>query len=122
MDPKAETPDPTQLAKVYQEVAERSSRIFGDFAAKQAQSLSAMVRDEMGIAKAYMDLYARMARDPSVLASASINWWVDSMRLWQSSWMKMLGMPGEPVADSRLAKDVRVPEYALSFPRQGTKK
>ena len=31
--------------------------------------MSSAVRDEMGIAKAFMDLYARMAADPAMLAS-----------------------------------------------------
>jgi len=81
-----------------QEVAERSSRILADFSQKQAESLNSAVRDELGIAKAFMDLYSRMAVDPSVLASASVNWWIDSTRLWQSGWMKMLGMEAQPVA------------------------
>ena len=74
------------------EVAERSSKILGDFAQKQAESMSSAVRDEMGIAKAFMDLYARMAADPAAIATLSMNLWLDYMRLWQSSWMKLFGM------------------------------
>ena len=81
-----------------QEVAERSSRILAEFSQKQAASLSSAMRDELGIAKAFMDLYSRMAMDPSALASASVNWWIDSMRLWQSGWMQMLGAQAQPVA------------------------
>jgi polyhydroxyalkanoate synthase len=99
MEAKVQTPDPVELAKVCQEVAERSSRILGEFASKQAEGLSAAVRDEMGIAKAFMDLYSRMAADPSMMASISASWWLDSMRLWQASWMKMMGMQSEPVAE-----------------------
>jgi polyhydroxyalkanoate synthase len=84
--------------KVVQSVAERSSKILADFTQKQAQSLSAAMRDDMGIAKAYMDLYAKMASDPALVASMSVNLWVDYMRLWQSSWMKMFGMQSAPVA------------------------
>src|SRR6185503_8709769 len=73
-------------------VAERSSRILSEFAQKQAVSLSSAVRDEMGIARAFMDLYARMAADPGLLAN-------ESMRLWQSTWMKMLGLQAPPVAE-----------------------
>jgi len=57
-----------ELSKVYHDVAERSSKLLGEFAQKQAQGMSSAVRDEMGIAKAFMDLYARMAADPSVVA------------------------------------------------------
>jgi polyhydroxyalkanoate synthase len=88
-----------EIAKVCKVVAERSSRILGDFAQKQAESLSAAVRDEMGIAKAFMDLYARMASDPALLAATSVNLWIDYARLWQASWMKLLGMEAAPVAE-----------------------
>ena len=88
-----------ELARVAHEVAERSSRILGDFVQKQAQSMSSAVRDEMGIAKAFMDLYARMAADPALMASVSMNLWVDYMRLWQSTWMKLLGVQAAPVAE-----------------------
>jgi len=84
--------------KVVQSVAERSSKILADFTQKQAESLSAAMRDEMGIAKAYMDLYAKMAGDPALVASMSVNLWVDYARLWQSSWMKMFGLASAPVA------------------------
>ena len=85
--------------KVVQSVAERSSKILADFTQKQAQSLSAAMRDEMGIAKAYMDLYAKLASDPALVASMSVNLWVDYARLWQSSWMKVFGLQSAPVAE-----------------------
>src|SRR4051812_3095700 len=91
--------DGQELAKIAQQVAERSSKILGEFARKQTQSMSAAVRDEMGIAKAFMDLYARLAADPALVASMSVNLWVDQWRLWQSSWMKMVGMDSPPVAE-----------------------
>src|SRR3954470_20274301 len=88
-----------ELAKIAQTVAKRSSRILGEFAQKRTESLSSAMRDEMGIAKAFMDLYGRLAADPALLASMSMNLWADQWRLWQSSWMKMLGMPSAPVAE-----------------------
>src|ERR1700704_172564 len=53
----------------------------------------------MGIAKAFMDLYSRMAADPAAIASLSVNMWIDYARLWQSSWMKMMGMEAQAVAE-----------------------
>ena len=90
---------PDEFAKVVHDVAERSSRILGDFARKQSEGMSSAARDELGIAKAYMDLYSRMAADPGLMASVSVNWWVDAMRLWQSSWMKAAGVQAAPVAE-----------------------
>ena len=86
------------LQRVYQDVAQRSSKILEQFAQKQAQSMSAAVRDEMGIAKAFMDLYSRMAADPNLMAAVTMNWWIDATRLWTSSWMKMMGLAAEPIA------------------------
>ncbi len=88
-----------EAARVMHEVAERSSRILKEFGQKQLESsISSAVKDELGIAKAYMDLYSRLLMDPSALAAASVNFWIDSMRLWQSSWLKMMGQESAPVA------------------------
>jgi polyhydroxyalkanoate synthase len=87
-----------KIDQVLQSVAERSSKILGEFAEKQAKGLSSAVKDEMGIAKAFMDLYARMAADPNLMASVAVNLWVDYARLWQAGWMKMMGVEAPAVA------------------------
>jgi len=96
---QTEKVEAAELSKVCQQVAERSSRILGEFVQKQAEGVSSAVRDEMGIAKAFMDLYARMAADPAMLASMSMNLWLDHMRLWQSGWMKLSGVDAGAVAE-----------------------
>ena len=87
-----------ETARMLHEVAARSSRILKEFGQKQLeQSISSAVKDELGIARAYMDMASRVLMDPSALAAASVNYWIDSMRLWQSAWMKMLGQDSPPV-------------------------
>jgi polyhydroxyalkanoate synthase len=88
-----------ELAKVCQQVAERSSKILGEFAHKQAETMSAAMRDEMGVAKAFMDLYARLAANPALVASASMSLWMDQLRLLQSSWMKLFGVQSPAIAE-----------------------
>jgi len=89
-----------ETARVLQEVARRTSRILQEFGQKQLeQGLSSVVKDELGIAKAYMDMASRVLVDPSAFTAASMNYWIDSMRLWQSTWMKMLGQATAPVAE-----------------------
>ena len=99
----AERPDSgggEETARVLQEVAERSSHILREFGQRQfEQALSSAVKDELGVARAYMELWSRTLMDPSALAVASINYWVDSMRLWHSSWMKMMGQEATAVAE-----------------------
>ena len=96
---QSEAPKPEELARVYHEVAERSAHILTEFAQKHvANSISAAVSDELGIARAYMDLYARMLANPYALASMSVNLILDYARLWQTSWLKALGREVAPVA------------------------
>jgi polyhydroxyalkanoate synthase len=106
-----QTPDPEQTARVLQEVADRSAKLLGEFAKKDlAASVKAAASDELGIAKAYMDLYARMLANPAGMAAFSTNLMLDYMHLWQSSWLKMMGVQTAPVAapakgDSRFKDD-----------------
>jgi len=87
-----------ELAKVCQQVAERSSRILGEFAQKQTEMLSSAMRDELGVAKAFMDLYARLAASPALVAQASLILWFEQLRLAQTAWLKLYGVEVAPVA------------------------
>ena len=88
-------------AKVFAQVAERSSRIMADFFKRQTETKQAPVSDEFGIAKAFMDLSALMFARPQHLAEAQMNMFWDYTRLLQNSWMQMLGQKVEPVASPR---------------------
>ncbi|HEY8070334.1 MAG TPA: class I poly(R)-hydroxyalkanoic acid synthase [Burkholderiales bacterium] len=98
MDGKIKPLDPEETARVLREVAERSARIFADFAEKNsAAGAPGGASDELGIARAYMDLYAKMLSNPAALVATSANLMIDYMQLWQSSWMKMMGAEVSPV-------------------------
>ncbi len=118
MDGKVKPLNPEETARVLQEVAERSARIFADFAAKDSAS-----GDELGLAKAYMDLYAKMLSNPAALAAASTNLMIDYAQLWQSSWMKMMGVEVAPVAvpakgDGRFKDDDWNSNFLFDFIKQ----
>jgi polyhydroxyalkanoate synthase len=99
MEERADGVKREEATRMLHEVAQRSSRILQEFGHKHLhESLAAVVKDELGIARAYMDLYSRVLMDPSAFAAASVNFWIDSMKLWQSAWMKMLGQEAPPVA------------------------
>ena len=88
-----------ERARMYAQVAERAGKLLADFAQKHPAGLSAPVFDELGIAKSFMDLYARMLGDPYAMAAFSTNMALDYMRLWQSGWLKLLGQEAAPVAE-----------------------
>jgi polyhydroxyalkanoate synthase len=120
MDGRVPAP-PEELAKVYREVAERAARMFGEYAHKHPQLGGAA--DELGIGKAYMELYARMFANPAALAATSMNMWLDYAQLWQSSWMKLLGQDAKPVAapargDARFKDDEWSSNFLFDFVKQ----
>ena len=91
--------DPAQSAKVFAEVAERSSRLLGEFLKRQADGRGVATSDEFGIARAFMDLSARMLADPWKLAEMQTKLFWDHVALWQSTMQRMLGNDALPVAE-----------------------
>ena len=92
---------PAELARVYTEVAERASKIFSDHIARYSQPSSdaeAPIFDELGIGRAFMDLWASWLADPYRLAQTQIDLFRDYLSLWQQSWLKMLGSDAQSVA------------------------
>ena len=94
-----ERADPAEVAKIFAEVAQRSSKVFGDYMKRQAESQKSLATDEFGIAKAFMDLWQRMLANPARLAELQMNMMRDYMTLWQNSWLKMMGQQVQPVAE-----------------------
>ncbi|MFH1604166.1 MAG: class I poly(R)-hydroxyalkanoic acid synthase, partial [Pseudomonadota bacterium] len=88
-------------AAIFAEVAQRSGRIMQGFFARQSKMQSPVAADEFGIAKAFMDLSARMLANPQHIAEAQMNMFWDYARLWQSGWMQMMGQKVEPIAAPR---------------------
>ena len=92
-------PNPADVAKSYAEVAQRASRLLTQFIEKKAKEGVAAPSDELGIAKAFMDLSARLLANPYKLAQTQMEMMRDYFSLWQHSTLKMMGMPAfSPVA------------------------
>jgi len=99
MNAPAQAPaDPPDLTKAFAEIAEQSSRILAQAMERHAQAGPTAFNDEMGVAKAFFDLTAKMMADPFRLAEAQMNMWKDFVTLWQGSMLKMLGQDVAPVA------------------------
>ena len=112
---------PEKLAKVFRQVAARAAKLLGNFAKKHPQP--GAISDELGIAKAYMDIYVRMLADPMALATHSMDMWLDYAQLWQSSWMKLFGQDVKPSAvpatsDARFNDDGWANNFLFDFIKQ----
>ena len=53
-------PNPAEMAKTYAEVAQRASRLISQFVEKKAKAGVSAPSDELGVAKAFMDLSSRL--------------------------------------------------------------
>ena len=99
--PNDEAPgfDPIALAESMASAAEKSAKLLGEFAARQAQSGKTMFSDELGVGKAFMELASLMLANPARIAESQVQLWQQYMTLWQHSWMRALGAPVAPVAE-----------------------
>ncbi|MBK5913064.1 PHA/PHB synthase family protein [Rhodocyclus purpureus] len=92
-------PNPAEIAQAYADVAQRASRILTQHLEKTAKQGIAMPTDELGVAKAFMDLSSRLLANPVKLAQTQMNMMWDYFSLWQHTTMKMMGVPlANPVA------------------------
>ncbi|MCC6780471.1 MAG: class I poly(R)-hydroxyalkanoic acid synthase, partial [Hyphomicrobiales bacterium] len=90
--------DPARLAKSFAEAADKGAKVLGDFLSSQAEASKSIAGDELGIARAFMEMSAKMLANPWKLAETQMNLWWDYMNLWQSSTMKLMGLQAPPVA------------------------
>ena len=97
-DPKAQLPDPKEVAKTYAEVAQRASKLLTEHMQRQMKKGVSAPADELGIAQAFMDMMAKMLANPYKLAQAQMNLVWDYFSLWQHSMMRFSGIQGAPIA------------------------
>ena len=93
------SPDPAHSAKLFADVAKRSSRLMGEFLQKQAAGKGLDYSDEFGIVRAFGGLTARMLAEPWKLAEMQTKMFWDHVALWQSTVLRMLGGSAGPVAE-----------------------
>jgi polyhydroxyalkanoate synthase len=97
-------------------IAQRSSRILAAAMKRKAGFGGYSMGDEMGIAKAFFDLSARLLSDPVKLAEMQLGLWKDYVALWQSSMLKLMGHSADPVAvPEKSDRRFRHPEWEENF-------
>jgi len=118
-----QVPDPAEMARIFAEVAGRSSSMLTEFLQRHPTENGVTFKDELGLAKAYMDLWSRMLANPYQLAQTQMNMFWDYTRLAQGTWMKMLGQQTEPVAapakgDARFKDEEWENHFLFDFVKQ----
>lgn len=79
-----------ELSKALANIAERSSQLVADFVQKHQPEHFSM-DDELGVTKAFMEMFHKLMTNPYQLAQMQMDFWHDYVALWQGSMMKLLG-------------------------------
>ena len=89
--------DTAEAARVYADIATKSSELLTKFFERHADGSLRPVADELGISKAFFEAWGRMLTDPVRLAETQVRLWQDYWSLWQRSMLKMMGQEAPPV-------------------------
>ncbi len=90
--------DPAKLVEQLKSLAEQSQRIVNAFVDQQKNDDGYSIVDQQSISRAFSNMATRVLSDPQKLAAAHLEYWQDSLKLWQSAFQRTLGGKAEPVA------------------------
>ena len=92
-------PDFAELSEHWNKIAERSSRILGEFMKRQVENSNSP--DPLNIGTAFMHLLGEFVSNPQKMMEVQTAFWNDYMQLWQSSMHRFFGGEAEkPMMDS----------------------
>ena len=91
--------DPTDIARVFAEIALRSKHLVETHLAEQAKHTGAETADELGVGRAFSELAGKLMSDPFKLAQMSMRMWQDYFTLWQNTMLKVTGGDAAPVVE-----------------------
>src|ERR1700704_496520 len=91
--------DPTDVARVFAEIALRSKHLVENHLAAQPKHAGEETADELGVAKAFSELAGKLMSDPFKLAEMSMRMWQDYFTLWQKTVLRASGEDAPAVAE-----------------------
>ncbi len=100
MPEKQQQADPAELANLYADIAQKSGRLLTQYLERGKNGGLPGLNDELGIAQAFFQAWGQLLADPFKLAEAQMRFWQDSMELWQTSMLKLMGQEVQPVAEA----------------------
>lgn len=104
--------NPVAFAQNMAKVAEQSQRVLQEFIAHQRiDRPPELGGDPMHMSGPFMELFTRILSDPAKLMEMQMDFWQDTVKLWQSTATRFLGEPAAPVIEPD-AKDKRFKDAA----------
>ena len=97
----AATPaDTAEMARQFTDLAQRSSQLVMKYFERMAKEPGAAGMDETRVGRAFTEAFQQIWSDPMKLMQLQMNMWGDYLNLWQSTWLKAMGMGAAPVAEA----------------------
>jgi polyhydroxyalkanoate synthase len=91
--------EPLALAESFAAAADKSAKLLGEFAIRQAASGPSLPSDELGLTQAFLEVAAKLLANPYRLAEAQLELIRHYSALWQSSLLRLFGQPAQPVVE-----------------------
>ncbi|MDX1604721.1 MAG: hypothetical protein R3202_00940, partial [Candidatus Competibacterales bacterium] len=106
------------------DITASSERILTHKLSKGLNGSSVAINDELGLAPAFSAAKLNLLFDPFHLAEQQFRFWQDSTRLWQSTWLGMMGYETDPVikplkSDARFKDELWNEHPIFDFIKQG---
>lgn len=96
---------PAEVITTLAEVTRRSSRLLGKVVRAQGRNARSLLKDEFGIARAFLELWGRLALHPVTVARSQASLVRDYGALLSSTVRRLLGQAVDPIVDA--GKDSR---------------
>jgi polyhydroxyalkanoate synthase subunit PhaC len=97
--PETPQPDRGEVLKIMADIADASQRLLKECSERNGRSVNGVASDPLNLSRTFLELSQRMMADPASLMQAQVSLWQDYLRLWQTTGMRLLGQPAEPVVE-----------------------
>ncbi len=95
--PDAQTTDLNKLAQNFSKIIEQSQRVLQEYLKRQERNDQIPLIDPTIIGKSFQEFFDQLLKNPEKLIEAQVNFWKNTLDLWQSASKRMLGHKVQPV-------------------------
>jgi len=95
--PDAKTADLNKLTLNFSKIIEQSQRVLQEHLKRQERGDPVSLIDPAIIGKSFQELFEKLLKDPDKLIQAQVEFWKNTLDLWQSASKRMLGHETQPI-------------------------
>tara|TARA_B100002051_G_C16661497_1_gene599363 strand:- start:172 stop:492 length:321 start_codon:yes stop_codon:yes gene_type:complete len=92
--PTPKMPDPSELSKSLDEIAERARRLMADYMRRHWEAEALPEGVPINVGEAFMQMTAQMMADLAHIAQSNLNLWRNYLTLWNNSAQRSMRGPG----------------------------